>query len=143
MPIFRSDCVQSLEFDVQFSDPSQDLRRRTDTGGLCDPPLQLCQLDGERGESCTKQNSTFLCTELGKKLRSKVKTAPSPQLIALESLNVETLLAPRLHMWTTLPAGVGHVWRVLLQPPRPASHPHRLRVRRSPVQEGLSPQWLR
>lgn len=40
-------------------------------------------------------------------------------------------------------SGVGHVWGVLRQPPRPEAHPDRLRLRGSSLPEGLPPLWIR
>lgn len=51
------------------------------------------------------------------------------------------LTVPRLRITTCLHVcvytGVGHVWRVLCQPPRPEAYSDRLRLRGSPLQEGL------
>lgn len=106
--VCSTDCVQPAVATLQLPDPSQDVHRRVDPRRLGSSSSYGSQLVWEGGES-------------------------RPEASFLPSGDIRTLSVFACVRCT----GVGHVRRVLRQPPRPPSHPDRLRLRGSPLQEGL------
>ena len=114
-----ADRVQPSVATLQHSYAHQDVHRRVNACGLGRPGAQGCQLVREGGES---QPARPAC-----KIHYRVYLVPA----------FFTVTQTKLRFCVCVSAGVGHVWCVLRQPPRPEAYSDRLRLRRSPVQEGL------
>lgn len=107
-----TDCVQPAVATLQLSYPCQNIHGRVIAYRFCGASAHGCQLVREGGE-----------------FRS---VAPVWSFMSSCLLMIQTY-------WQCVfvRSGVGHVWRVLCQPPRPETYPDRLWLRGSSLQEGF------